>query len=379
MGDHIKKSISSICALITFLFVLNLLLGIIISTTGVFQSSITNNNSMKFMEICNEGDLKRTSEIYQYLKSLEDVNSCFIDVSFPVVVVCDNESNNETYNLLGVPKEMLVNLGIESPKDEKYLFLPKRHEEYFKDSLFIFEVSEYVVNEDGAKVVNCHDMTFDITGYYEDISLDLFPEDLAIIDEETAMTIAKNASESGEEIYSSRVIATVDDVSSMNAVEEKLVRKFENVTVRYDLKYTHELPSYAKILITISGVILSVIFIICICNIQSGITQMMSLRKRDIALLSLLGIQKKQIRRIFILEFAFSGILAFVGAFLLTNVIFIGFLKGFGLDLLTNCIGIYFLVDLVVAIVMFILISYILLEKMLRELNMSKMYKDILK
>lgn len=373
------KSFSAIIALTTFLLVLNILLGILFSSTGMFSDSVTENSSMHFMEIINEGELSDNTKINDELSNMFGVNGSFIDVSHPIQIQCKNESGAQLYTLIGVPNSVLSEFNLSSSSD-KFLFLPKTDENYFTGIDTVeFEETLYLANKDGLKLPELKLFKYDITGFYNKISLDIFPENLAIIDEATAMEIARGMTEDGTLMHSDRVIANVTDVSKMKSIEDTIVEKFPNTKVRYPLKYTGKLPQFATVLIAISGIILAILFIFCFINIKSSVKQMLNIRQRDIGLLSLFGVKSKEILWIFVIEFIFNGLISFLLASAVTCILFLIFKYAFLIDLITNYFYIYLITNAIIAVIMFVLIAIIQVRTSLKKINNAKIFKEILK
>lgn len=379
IGINLKKSISAILTLTTFLLVLNILLGILFATTGIFSGSITENSSVRFMEVVNGGDNKDITNINSEIKSMSDVKASFIDVSHSVVIPCNNESSMEIYTLVGVPKDLLPELNLSATSD-KFLFLPSSDKDAFNgmDSVEI-EETLYSDKGNGVRVAELKYFNYKITGFYESIKWDIYPDSIAIIDETTAMEIAYGLSPDGKTLGSDRVIVNVTDVSKMQAIEENLQEKFPNVDVRYALKYTGQLPAYATVLIAVSGIIIAILAAFSIINIRSSVQQMLNLRQRDIGLLSLFGVKSKEIRSIFIIEFIFYGVLSFLLASLMTSVLFGVFTIAFSIDLISNYFMIYLITNAVIAVLMFVLIAIMQVNRSLKRINNAKIFKEILK
>lgn len=376
---NFKKALSSILTLITFLLVLNILLGVLFSTTGILGDTITENESVHYMEIINEGDSSNIQIIYQDLNSMDKVKGCFIDVSHPIVLPCNSEEGMKIYTLVGLPKELLSEIGVSSQND-KYLFLPIEDQASF-DGIDVVQIEEslYVQQADESWLpeIVCYD--YEITGFIEKIQWDIFPENIAIIDDKTAMEIAKGMTMNGDNYLSDRVIVYVSDVSNMKAVQEHLERTYSNVDIRYALKYTGQLPEYATVLIAVSGIIIAILLVFCYINIKNNVKQLLSMRQRDIALLSMFGVENKKITGLLVTEFSFYGVVAFLFVSAITFVLFFALRYVFSIDLLSGYMTIYLISNAVIALLILTLVSSFQVRSLLGKIDHTKIYKSILK
>ena len=379
IGINLKKSIPAIMTVTTFLLVLNVLLGILFSTTGIFSNSITENSSVHFMEIVNEGDPNDVNNINMELKKSRDVRASFIDVSHPVVMSCNNESGMEVYTIVGIPCELLPELKLSASSDQ-FLFLPKADKNSFNGmSRVEFEETLYIDKGNGVRAPELKCFEYEITDFYEPIQWDLFPESIAIIDEKTAMEIANGMSVDGMTIPSDRVIANVLDVSKMQALEQAIKKRFPNTDVRYALKHTGQLPNYATVFIAVSGMIIAILLVFCIINIRSSIKEILNTRQRDIGLFSLFGVQSKMINRVFIIEFTFNGVLSFLITSLITGIVFAFLDVAFSIDLISSYYLIYLVSNAIISVFMFVFIAIVQVRRALKRINQAKIFKEFLK
>lgn len=377
--SNFRKSISSILTLTTFLLVLNILLGILFSTTGIFSNSITENSSVHFMEIINNGDNSDLSKIKKYLDEISDVKGSFIDVSHPVMIECNNDSGMEIYTLVGVPKELLPDIGLSSDNEE-FLFLPGKDKNKFNGlSNVQFEETLYKEQSSGIRKSEIVYFKYNISGFYRKISWDLFPDNIIIIDVGTATEIANRMTEDENILPSDRIIASIKNVSKMENIDEELSLKFPNTDIRYALKFTGQLPQFATVLIAISGIIVIILLVFCFVNIRSSVRQILDQRSRDIGLLSLFGVKTKEILSIFVMEFLFNGIIAFIFSSFISTLMFSLFKLLFDIDLLTGYLGIYLLSNVIIAVLLFVIIAFVQVSSSLKRINNAKVFKEILK
>ena len=373
-----RKSVSTMLTLVTFLLVLNILIGILFSVTGILSGSITQNASVHFMEIINEANDVDILELKKEIDNMPDIKSSFIDVSHPVMIPCNNSSGMEVYTLIGIPRELLSEFGIFADKDT-FLFLPNRDMQSY-EGMDVVEIEEtlFVNQPDGSRVPELLYFYYDITGYYDPIPWDIFPQDIVIIDEPTAMDIALGMSFDGVSPMSARVIAFVYDVSKMHDIEQEIISLFPSMDVRYALKYTGKLPEYATVLIAVSGIIIAILAVFCYTNIRSSVRQMLILRQRDIGLFSLFGVQNSDIVRVFVIEYVYYGVVSYVFVSVVTVLLFTIFKQLFRIDLLTNYVWIYLVSNAVLAVVIFAVIAAKQVHLILNRIDNAKIYKEIL-
>jgi ABC-type antimicrobial peptide transport system permease subunit len=377
--NNIGKTLPSILTLTTFLLILNILLGILFSTTGVLSRSVTNNSYVRFMEVLNNGDFKKSSQMVSKISALPEVDECFPDVSHPIMIETENSDQFELYTALGIPKGLLSEFGLSSDTDQ-YIFLPRKDSDKFKKgSVVKFEETFYNKNaRPGESSYELKELKYTVSGYYDDMNWDLFPENVVLMDQMTTDRIAVGGTSDGI-MAADRIIVHVADVSDMKTVEENIREMYPDTDIRYDLKHTGELPGYSKLIIAVSGTILIVLLVFCIFNINGNVKQILNSRRRDIGLLSLFGVDSGDITSIFVSEYFISGLISFVLAIAVTAVLFI-LLKVFGgIDMLTGYMHIYIIADALLAVLIFVLISAIQVKKALKKINKAKLFKEVLK
>lgn len=377
--SNVKKFTSSILSLASFLLIVNLLLGIILSTTGIFSDSLTDNNTMHFMEVifdsANEGSI---DEIKENLYKINKIESIVWDFCHPIMLNAVDSDANAILNIIGIPKEALKYFNITTDKSE-YFFIPSRQKGSFsKGSEAVFEEGEYFINEEGnldSKLVN-HQVIID--DYYKEFDFDMLPPDLALIDEARMLAITERMYPDGK-VHVHRILVTCDDISSMKDIETQISQIYPDATIRYSLKYSKELPTFSVMLITGSSIIIVILLIICIINIRNNVNQILDTRNRDIGLLTLLGTGDKYIKSIFIHEFSFYGFITFIIATLSNLILFVLFKMVLRLDLLTDYFLIYLILNLTISVLVFCLVSFLQISRRVKKLNKAKLFKEFLK
>lgn len=379
LKSNFKKFISSILSLVTFLLIANLLLGFILSTTGVLSDSLADNNTMHFMEILFDTGMERDiNEIKENFQNINHVESIIWDFSHPILLEAVNSDSNAVLNIIGIPKTALKYFEAETDKGE-YFFIPSGKKDLFEiGSEAKFEEGEYIVRDDGTLYTDLTDYYVTIDGYYKEFDFEMLPPDLALIDEERMLSVSEKMSEDGK-LHVYRVLLTVDDISSMKEVETQINQIYPDVTIRYSLKYSRDLPKYSVMLIAGSGIIILFLLIICVINIRNNVNQILNSRNRDIGLLSLFGTGDRSIKLIFILEFAFYGLITFIISTASVTLIFGLFKMILNVDFLTDYFVFYILLNLIISVVIFCFISIIQIGSRLKKLNKAKLFKEFLK
>lgn len=376
---NFKKFIPSCLTLITFLFIFNLITGVMLSVTDNFRDSIVNNKALYIMEINfrNYKDINLIDKKNSY-KEIEDVDDAFVDFSHPVAIESKNSGNIEVVQLVGVPKSVVNRFSnIENPPNN-FLVLPEILNDRFKEEeLITFEEGEYFEEEGKikSKLVN-YDLK--VTGFYKEFLFDYFPPNVVLIDETLAEKIAIKSSENGSPI-ADRMIMLVTKVDKMDDVSKAISKDDKDVQVKYDLKMTKNLPDYAVIMLAISSVIIVVLLALSCINIYNSIKQMLNLRIRDIALFDILGIEEKKIKVMFLQEFTIYSIATFIMSIIITICIFSIFKVFFSFNLLGIYIIIYIISNFCISVIVFLTITYIQITKQLGNLTRRKIYKEVLK
>lgn len=379
VNSNFKRFISSICSLATFLLIVNILAGVILSTTGIFSKTLTNNNTMHFMEVIFDNEpVSDLEALKNKLNGIEHIDGIIIDSSHPVLLETSDSSDNALLNLVGVPKGALKYFGVDT-NEAQYFFIPSSKKDLFEvGSKAFFEEGEYQLKDDGTVGSILKDINVYINDYYVDFDFDMLPSDLAIIDDERMMEITKKMYPDGVPKIS-RVLLTVDNIEYMKEVENKISKNFPSSTIRYSLKYSDNLPSYSVMLIAGSSILLLVLVIICLVNIQNNVNQILDTRNRDIGLLTLFGTGKKNIKIIFTIEFVLYGIVTFLVSSISSLVILKLFMQFLSIDLLTYYWWVYISFNFIVSVVVFSLISIIQTTKRCNKLDEAKLFKEFLK
>lgn len=376
---NFKKFIPSIITLVTFIVVLNIVIGIILETTGVMKNSVTENASMFLMEVLlnDSEDEEKIVEMEDEIKKIENVAAICMDVSHPINASSSSSNNCEVFNILGVPQEALQYFDINDNGKGSFFYIEDKFLDDFPvDSEVVFEEGEYYIedNELNSRLV---EYSFQVSGSFLPIGDDFFPTGLALIDEETALKIAKGMSVDGT-IRSCRIIVFVPDVSKMKAVEQEILEKYNTVSIHYSLKNAKELPSYSTALITVGGIIIGVLFILSLFNLNGNVKQILLTRSRDIVLFHLFGVKRNEIKKIFMIEFAFYSIISFLFTLILIGGLFQILKVFFDFDILTDYFILYSIVDFVISVLLFGILSLIQIDSSIKS-SATSHYKEMLK
>ena len=374
-----KKMMPAILALTSFLLILNILLAILISTTGIFDKSVTNNVTMKFMEIINNGSLEETKKIDEKLAVMDKVADHIPDYYHPVIVDKKDGQMGEDFNLIGMSEIIIKDLGI-TPSGEKYMYLPNSASKTYKIG-DVVSVEEPVYKDNpkaNEKPYEFKTFEFEVKGFYDDISWDVLPDDLAIIDKNSFEIITSNLVEHGA-LAADRGLAYIPNVADMKDVEKSITSEFPNVQVRYSLKNAGHLPDYAVFLVAVSGIIIAILFVFCFFNIRGNVSQILNQRTRDLGLLSLFGMEPASIRYVLVCEFFIAGISAFVLSGVVTFGLLVALYVIWKIDVFLRYMWIYLVIDLILAIVLFVGIACFEITSALKKINNAKIFKEILK
>lgn len=114
------------------------------------------------------------------------------------------------------------------------------------------------------------------------------------------------------------------DINKSNAVKEKLSQKIDNnmfdINTWYD--FHKELYSVMQIERWVAYILLSLIILVAVFNIFSSLTMGVMEKKRDIGVLSSLGLNKKSIQKIFIYQGLYVGIIGTALGFILSLIVY---------------------------------------------------------
>ncbi len=376
---NFKKSISVVLSFAAFLFVFDFILGFLLSITQNLNASVVNNQSLYFMEILPKKVQSNTDLIQMKNKIAKTpyVKSAFVDFSHPVQLQNENGANAQVYTVLGVPNASLSYFGVDAPvNDSEFLLIPNTDQNLFPvHSDVSFEEGEALPNDPKGKIVSYHRK---VTAVYHFEANDLFPDHLLIIDEKTAEHIAQKMS-TGDSATSDRMIAVVPDVNRLKAVESSIEKDFPGTVVHYALKTTKELPQYAVMLIAVSSIIVVILFVISCISLHHSIQTILEMRKRDLTLFYLFGASRRTTFALFVLEFLYYGLLSFAVSSTVFLAVFRIIQACTGFDLITTYWPLYLLVNFVLSVCIFLILSAFQVNRCIRKTVDQTGYKENLK
>ncbi|SEF81788.1 ABC transporter permease [Lachnospira multipara] len=377
---NLKNAVSAIVTLVSFVLILNLIIGIVFQMTGVMKHDIVDNNSLKFMEIIVD-DTRNESlkSIYNDLRSNDKIEGCVYDLTVPVTNMDMQNDSDVTYYMFGVTKDMLKSFGINANEElDNYLYIPETYKENNKTDSFVLYSAYKTIDENGIEEINYTEKQLEITDYYNEIKLNLLPEPLILVDETEAINYYNNNMIDFGLFDNTRIIATVKDVSYFKEIENELNNNYDNLLIRYDLKNTGTLPEYAKVITIVSSIVILVLAFFSITNLKANINQNLNTRKREIALMGILNFGKKKIIAIELIGFLIDSVICFSISFVVSIILFTLLKSYFGFDIISGYGIYYFVIDLAITIILFIGISTIELKLYTQKILNRKMYREVL-
>ncbi|EOD00247.1 FtsX-like permease family protein [Caldisalinibacter kiritimatiensis] len=382
---NFKKFTGIMFSMISFLLVMNLILGIVLSVKEHFKNDLVDNSDLYFIEVFNEDSpMDIPPELRKEVNSFDGVESSFFDFSHPVKITDSQKNNLDMTNILGVEIKALKYFNIEDTnvKDD-FIFINKKlsNNEKFKglkkgDKVYIRDYK--YVEKDGEMngVEYLTERTF--YGFFEFNENHIFRNNISLINYNTAEKIARGMTKTGKP-YFSRFIVIVPEVDKLKHVANMIESKNNNLTARYTLESTGNLPGFAVIIVAVSVLIIGILFLISIFNVSSNISQILNLRKRDFVLFNIFGIEDKKVEGMFMIELAIHGILTFTISTTITGVLFYLLKRFLEFDIFSQYIHLYILVNFVLAVGMLVLIGIIKLNTTFKSNNSMKFYKEVLK
>jgi putative ABC transport system permease protein len=346
---------------------------------------IVDNNSLYFMEVYNEDEpMSMPYNLKEDLEMQKGVAGAFFDSSHPVKLI-DNENNSlDITNIFGVSIDVLKFFGIDKDNVENnFIFLNKsyKNNKKFKDIKMgdRIYIKDYKYVKDG-ELWKSEEYLIERTfyGFVDTKNLSMFNSDLSLIDYDTSKKIARGMTKNGDP-YFTRLIVIAPEVDMLEEISDYIKEKNSVVKTRYTLETTGNLPRFAVIIVTISIFIIVILFLISTFSVSSNLTQIFNLRKRDIALFDILGIEESKVMKMFIGEIFIYGIVTFLLTSIITFVLFYGFKSFLGFDILTNYQHIYYLLNFVLSVGILVINSFIKLKKILNTKNTMEYYKEVLK
>lgn len=149
---NFKKFTGIMFSMISFLLVMNLILGIILSVKDQFKTDIVDNTDLYFIEVYNEeSPMDIPLELRDEVNSLDGVESSFFDFSHPVKITDSQINNLDMTNILGVETKALKYFNIEEidvkddfifinnelENNEKFRDLKKGDKVYIRDYKYV--------------------------------------------------------------------------------------------------------------------------------------------------------------------------------------------------------------------------------------------------
>jgi len=380
---YYKKYKSIVLSIVMFLLLINIIFGFVSSITSNFKSDVVDNSKLYFMEVKTDKDISiLTESLVNEIKEISGVAAVLSEFPNVMTLYGENQAEGTSTTFIGVPKEALKYFNVDNiSDDEQFLYLNKsvRNAENFKDIETInIEAIRYIF-EDNNLTTEPYTIERNLSGMANIVDTQILPPDISLIDEEGAKEIVVASTPPGEAPMIAKIIVIVPDVAEMRSVSDKIQSLNPDIYTKYDLKSTNELPRFAVLIVTISIVLFVILFIISFFNIRSNIKQLLITRIRDIALFDIFGVKTSSITFVFLMEFIFSGAIAFIFAILLT-ILVLGIINfGFGLDLITSYILHYALIDIVLTLVMVIITGYIEIKLVERKLSKNQFYKEVIR
>ncbi|QUI22895.1 hypothetical protein HZI73_11620 [Vallitalea pronyensis] len=382
---NFKKFIGVMFSLMTFLLILNLVLGIVLSVYDNMKMGIVDNNSLYFMEVYNEDDPMRIPhELKENLENYHGVEEAFWDASHPVKLLSHDLHNLDMTNIFGVSTQALKYFKIDADAvDDDFIFLSQslQHNDkfsqltigdklYMKDYKYIKEgdtwtSSEYLIER-----------TF--YGFVDSDDLSMFNNNLSLIHEDMSQEIAMGMTKTGEP-YFSRLIVIVPEVNKLADISDVIKQESPSLKTRYILETTGNLPRFAVIIVTISVFVMFILFLISTLSVSSNLNQIFNLRKRDMVLFDIFGVEEVKVMRMFMAELFLYGLLTFFATSLITTILFYGFKVFLGFDILTNYQYIYYIVNFILSVGILNINGFIKLKRLLNTKNTMAYYKEVLK
>ncbi|MBQ3422114.1 MAG: FtsX-like permease family protein [Romboutsia sp.] len=377
---NIKKFFNIIFSLTFFILIFNFIIGFILNVTNNYKSDIVDNSNLYFMQIENKDlNYKFDNSILDKIKKIDGVEYAFFDYEMNAEVLKENKSSKSSSAIIPVSKEYLKYFGVEdSISSDKFFLLNTKavDSESFNDNENIELCAHIPTIKDGEIFGSSQYMTSSLTKKFTMPELLYFPPETSIIDPSSFQQLFNPEQNN---IGAAKIIVICPKVDNMKTVCKEIENLDDTLIVKYALKTTNSLPEFAVTITTISSIILLVFLVITIFNISSNIKQLLVLRKRDVGLLYLLGIEQKNIYKLFISEFFMNGIITFILSLAGTIIISIPLNYFFKFNLISKYILLYFSLDFLLVIGLLLILGTIQLKKLLAKLTNGTFYKEILK
>ncbi|GAB6170516.1 hypothetical protein JCM1393_29760 [Clostridium carnis] len=377
---NIKSFSNIIFSLAFFILIFNFIIGFILNVTNNYKSDVVDNSNLYFMQVENKDlDYKFNNDVLNKISNISGVEYAFLDYGMNVEVLKDNKESKSSCAIIPVSKDYLSYFGVKDSIDNDRYFLLNDvavDSETFNNNENITLRAHIPTIKNGNIYGDSTLMPTSLTSKFTMPELLYFPPDTSIID---PITFEELFNTNTNNITSSKLIVICPKVDSMKSICKEIEAIDSTFVVKYALKTTNTLPQFAVIITTISSSILIFFLIITIFSVSSSIKQFLILRKRDIGLLYILGVEEKNIYKLFISEFFFNGIVTLSLSFLGTIIASLILNYFFNFDLISKYVFLYFTLDFLLVIGLLILLGTIQLKKLIKKLSAGTFYKEILK
>lgn len=377
---NIKSFSNIILSLSFFILIFNFIIGFILNITNNYKTDIVDNSNLYFMQVeSNDQNYSFNSDVLNKISDIPGVEYAFFDYDMTTEILSDNKQSKSSSAIIPVSKEYLSYFGIKNPiNSERYFLLNDvavNSENFYNDENVTLRAYIPTI-KNGNIYGDSTSLSTSITSKFTMPELLYFPPDTSIID---PITFEELFDTNNNNINSSKIIVICPKVDIMKDISKKVEEIDNNFIVKYALKATNTLPQFAVIITTISSFILIFFLIITIFSVSSNIKQFLISRKRDIGLLYILGVEKKNIYKLFINEFFFNGIVILSLSFTATIIVSLTLNYFFKFDLISKYIYLYLTLDFLIAIGLLVILGAIQLKKLIKKLNSGTFYKEVLK
>lgn len=376
--SNIKKFVSIILSLIVFLLIFNLISGLVKSLYDNFKTGIVDNEALYFMEVYSDTDMSLINmDLNKKIKNIKGVEYTICDFAHPVYF-SKNKEISDFGTILGVPKGCLKYFGVKDDvSDQNFIILNTEDKNQFKIGENVsIEEQRYCKGNNKGKT-EFYNVTRKVCGFSNNSAGGLFPDDTILIDDKTAEEIARGQTEDGVPQFG-RIIVIVPNVDDMSDISKQIEGFNSGITTRYALKSTKQIPQFAVVIVAVSAVLFLVLLLFSVISISSSLKQILILRKRDITLFNIFGIEDSAVNKIFMSEFICYGLIAFVGSVSLSFIIFYLLSVLFRFDILTNNIPLYLVLDLLLSLGIIMISGYVQLKMLVKKLSSKYAFKESL-
>ncbi|WP_160670032.1 FtsX-like permease family protein [Clostridium sp. C8-1-8] len=377
---NIKNFFNIIISLTLFILIFNFIIGFILNVTSNYKTDVVNNSNLYFMQIENKDlNYKFNKDTLSKISKIDGVEYAAFDYGMTLEILKDDKQAKSASAIIPVSKEYLKYFGVkETMSSDKYFLFNDKAVDSAKFSVNdnITLCAHIPTVKDGAIYGESKFKAISLTSKFTMPELLYFPPDTSIMDPKSFNELFNIEDASAN---ASKIFVICPKVNSMEAISKKIESMNKDFRVTYALKTTHTLPKFAVTITTVSSIILVIFLIITVLNVSSNIKQFLILRKRDIGLMHILGIEEKRIYILFINEFFLNGVFTLI--FSLTGTIVAAMLLNcfFNFDIISKYILLYLLIDILLVIVLLIFSGAFQLKKIIKRLSDGTFYKEVLK